>query len=149
METEKVIQDVLEDLLKRLEVKGSASVALDETGAFRAHIQSEETGLLVGFHGRTLDSLQILLNILASKRLGSWVRIFVNTGDYREKREEALMYMAMRAAERAIANKRAVELPSLTSAERRVVHMTLSGDDRVTTESLGEGKYRVLVVKAK
>jgi len=66
------------------------------------------------------------------------VRVYVNVGDYREKREEALMLMAQHAAERALAMGRPVELANLSASERRVVHLTLSGDERIETESMGE-----------
>lgn len=149
MDTENTIQTITKNVLQRLELAGDVSVGTDESGAYRVHIETEETGLLIGYHGRTLESFQIILSLLVSKELGQWVRVYVNVGDYREKREETLMHMAMHAAERAIASGRSIELPHLSSAERRVIHMTLSGDERVATESLGEGSARVLVVKPK
>jgi spoIIIJ-associated protein len=75
--------------------------------------------------------------------------VYVNVGDYREKREEALMHMAQHAAERALAIRRPVELASLSASERRIIHLTLSGDERVETESVGEGLDRKLIVKPK
>ena len=149
MEKEKTIETTTKNLLEKLEIAGEVQVAVDESGAFRVHIETEETGLLIGYHGRTLESFQIILSLLVSKELGEWARVYVNVGDYREKREEALMHMAMHAAERAMASGRPIELPHLSSAERRVIHMTLSGDERVATESLGEGNDRVLVIKPK
>jgi len=149
MDQTKHIQEITEDLLKRLEITGSVSVSQDETSAYRVQIDVEETGLLIGFHGRTLESLQILLGMIAAKQSGSWTPVYVNVGDYREKREEALMLMAQRAADRALALSRPVELGRLTPAERRIVHLTLSGDDRVLTESIGEGTGRILLVKPK
>lgn len=143
------VKSVTVELLEKLEVAGEVTVAIDETDAFRVHVATEETGLLIGFHGKTLESFQIILGILVSKKLGKWVRVYVNVGDYREKREEALMHMAQRAAERAVAIGRSVELTSLSASERRVIHLTLSGDERVTTESVGEGDYRILLVKPK
>ncbi len=143
------VKQITEDLLNRLEVTGVVTVDVDETGAYRVHIETEETGLLIGYHGRTLESFQILLGIIVSKELSSWVKVYVNVGDYREKREEALMLMAQRAAERVLATGRAVELTRLSPSERRVVHLTLSGDDRVMTESVGDASNRVLVVKPK
>ena len=121
----------------------------DETGAFRVNISTEETGLLIGHHGKTLESLQLILGIIISKKLGRWVKAYVNIGDYREKREEALMHIAQRAAERALALGRPVELSRLSPAERRIIHLTLSGDERIETESVGEGDGRVLLVKPK
>lgn len=149
MEPTDQVKQLTEDLLKRLDVSGTVSVDTDETGAFRVHIETEETGLLIGFHGRTLESFQIILSIMVSKKLNSWVKTYVNVGDYREKREEALMLMAQRAAERALALNRPVELSRLSPAERRIIHLTLSGDERIETESVGEGGSRTLLVRPK
>jgi len=149
MDTTQHIQQITEDLLSRLGITGSISVDTDESGAFRVNIQTEETGLLIGFHGRTLESFQMILGMIVAKQTGNWQRVYVNVGDYREKREEALMYMAQRAADRAITTGRPVELTHLSAAERRVIHVTLSGDERVATESSGEGKDRRLVITPK
>ena len=92
------VKAITEDLLKRLEVVGTVAVDLDETGAYQVQIDTDETGLLIGFHGRTLESFQILLSIIVSKKLAAWVKVYVNVGDYRQKREETLMLMAQRAA---------------------------------------------------
>jgi len=143
------IKQITEELLEKLEITGVVSVDTDESGAFRVHIETEETGLLIGFHGRTLESFQLILGMIAGKQLGKWERIYVNVGDYREKREEALMYMAQRAAERALATGRPIELSRLSASERRVIHLTLSGDERVQTESVGEGMDRKLVISPK
>jgi len=105
-----------------------------------------------GWNGRvpsTIESFQIILSIIVSKKLDAWVKVYVNVGDYRQKREETLMHMAQRAAERAISFGHPVELPNLTPGERRVIHLTLGGDERVETESVGEGMNRTLVVKPK
>lgn len=149
MEQKDTVQQVAEDLLSRLGVVGTVSVDIDETESYRVHIETEETGLLIGFHGKTLESFQIILGIIVSKELASWVKVYVNVGDYREKREEALMLMAQHAAERALTMDRPVELANLSASERRVIHLTLSGDERVETESVGEGSRRTLLVKPK
>lgn len=149
MEDIQEVTAITEELLGKLAIAGSVSVATDETDAFRVNIATEETGLLIGHHGKTLESLQVILGIIVSKKLGRWVKTYVNVGDYREKREEALMHMAQRAAERALVSGRQVELTRLSPAERRIIHLTLSGDDRIATESLGEGDDRVLLVKPK
>ncbi len=112
-------------------------------------IETEETGLLIGHHGKTLESFQLILGIIISKKIGQWVKVYVNVGDYREKREETLMHMAQRAADRALALGRPVELSRLSPSERRIIHLTLSGDERVETESVGEGDGRMLLVKPK
>jgi len=149
MEQKETVQHIVEDLLNRLGVVGNVSVDIDETEAYRVHIETEETGLLIGFHGKTLESFQIILGIIVSKELATWVKVYVNVGDYREKREEALMLMAQHAAEHALTMGRPVELANLSASERRVIHLTLSGDERVETESEGEGVRRTLLVKPK
>ena len=149
MEQKDTVQQIAEDLLSRLGVVGTVSVDIDETESYRVHIETEETGLLIGFHGKTLESFQIILGIIVSHELASWVKVYVNVGDYREKREEALMLMAQHAAERALTMGRPVELANLSASERRVIHLTLSGDERVETESVGEGSRRTLLVKPK
>lgn len=146
MEPTQKIKDITDNLLQRLGIAGEVTVDTDESGAYRVNIETEETGLLIGFHGRTLESFQMILGMIVAKELTTWERVYVNVGDYREKREEALMYMAQRASERAITTGRPVELSHLSAAERRVVHLTLSGDERVTTESVGEGRDRKLVI---
>ena len=143
------VKKITEDLLKRLDISGQVVVDVDETSAFRVYVETEETGLLIGFHGKTLESFQIILGLLVSKELAQWVKVYVNVGDYREKREEALMLMAQHAAERALAAGRPIELPHLSPSERRVIHLTLAGDERVETESVGEGNNRMLLVKPK
>jgi len=149
MEQKDKVQSITEDFLSRLGVTGTVTVDIDETDAFRVNIQTEETGLLIGYHGKTLESFQIILGLLVSRELESWVKVYVNVGDYREKREEALMLMAQHAAERVLSTGRPIELSNLSASERRVIHLTLSGDERVETESVGEGSHRVLVVKPK
>ncbi len=147
MDENEAVKQITEELLDQLGIAGAVTVDVDETGAFRVHIETEETGLLIGFHGKTLESFQIILGIMVSKALDKWVKAYVNVGDYREKREEALMLMAQHAAERVLVTGRPVELTRLSPSERRVIHLTLSGDERVTTESMGEGDNRTLVVK--
>lgn len=144
-----LVQQITQALLDTLEISGAVEVTIDETGAFRVGVATEETGLLIGHHGKTLESMQLVLGIMVSKKLSRWVKVYVNIGDYREKREEALMHMAQHAADRALALGRSVELMRLSPAERRIIHVTLSGDERVVTESVGEGDDRMLLVKPK
>jgi spoIIIJ-associated protein len=87
MEHTDTIKTITEDLLNRLEITGTVRIDVDETNAYRVHIETEETGLLIGFHGKTLESFQIILGIIVSKALGEWARVYVNVGDYREKSE--------------------------------------------------------------
>lgn len=149
MEPSETVQRSTEELLEKLGVVGTVAVDVDELGAYRVNIETEETGLLIGFHGKTLESFQIIVGLIISKTLGAWTKVYVNVGDYRQKREEALMHMAQHAVERVMATGRPVEFTNLAASERRVIHLTLSGDPNVLTESIGEGSSRTLIVKPK
>lgn len=148
-ESKQVVKEVTENLLQNLHIEGVVTVDVDETDAYRVHIETDETGVLIGYHGKTLESFQIILTLIVAKTLNHWNKVYVNVGDYREKREESLMYMAQRTADRVIESGRPVELTRLSPSERRIIHLTLSGDDRVVTESEGEGDGRILIVKPK
>ena len=109
----------------------------------------DETGLLIGRKGETLASIQTILGIALKQKVGDWHRVEVNVGDYREKEEDYLKNLAMSAATRAKETGEPQSLYNLKPAQRRIVHMFLSEDKEVSTESVGEGEERCLVVKSK
>ena len=86
---------------------------------------------------------------MLAKETGAFKRVSVEVGDYKKNREEWLEKLALDAKEKAIFNNKEVFLTDLKAWERRVVHMVLQEDDKVITESSGEGKERVLVIKPK
>ena len=108
----------------------------------------DETGLLIGKKGETLASLQVVFGVLLKQKVGEWNRVMVNVGDYREKEEEYLRNLAQSTAQRAKETGEPQSLYNLKSWQRRIVHMALSEDKDLTTESVGEGEERYLVVKA-
>ena len=108
----------------------------------------DETGLLIGKKGETLASLQVVFGVLLKQKVGEWNRVVVNVGDYREKEEEYLRNLAQSTAQRAKETGEPQSLYNLKSWQRRIVHMALSEDKDLTTESVGEGEERYLVVKA-
>lgn len=108
----------------------------------------DETGLLIGRKGETLSSIQTVLGIALKQKVGDWHRVVVNVGDYREKEEDYLKNLATSAATRAKETGEPQPLYNLKPSQRRIVHMFLSEDKEVTTESVGEGEERYLVVKA-
>lgn len=108
-----------------------------------------ETGLLIGHHGQTISSLQSVISLMVKQEVGEWVRIIVNVGDYREKQEEHLVRLANETLERARQTGEPQPIYNLTPAQRRIVHMELSKNDDVVSESTGEGDERYLVVSLK
>lgn len=109
----------------------------------------EETGLLIGHRGETISAIQAALGMMLRQELGGWVRVLVNVGDWREKQENYLSDIAMQAASRARETGESQPLYNLSASQRRVVHMALSEEKDIETESHGEGRDRYLVVNLK
>ena len=144
----KIVTEITEKLLTLLNVKGK--VAVQETDeVVEVNIESEESGALIGFHGKILSALELILNVSTGKKTGQWKRAIINVGDYRQRQEESLKKMALKAAERARFLKESVTLSPMSPAERRIVHLTLKETTDMTTESIGEGEARRVVVRLK
>jgi spoIIIJ-associated protein len=109
----------------------------------------EETGLLIGRQGETLAAIQTILGMIARRDFDEWVRIAVNVGDYQEKQESRLKELASQTALRAKETKEPQYLYNLTPNQRRIIHLTLSEDKEIETESQGEGRERYLIVRVK
>jgi len=145
----KDLQKISEDLLALMGTKASVKVSYDKDNeCYLVNVDGgDETGLLIGKKGDTLLSLQTILGILLKQKTGEWERVTVNVGDYLEKEEEYLKNLALGAASRAKETGKPQSLYNLKPSQRRIIHMTLAGDKEITTESLGEGEERYLVVK--
>lgn len=139
------VQKAAEKLLSLLGLEASVEVASDEE-AFQVVVTTEEGGMLIGYHGETLESFQTILSLVASREIGEFVRVNVEVGDYKKNRVEYLKHLAVQAKEQALSQNTGISL-SLKPWERREVHLLLQDDEEVTTESMGEGRDRVLVVK--
>lgn len=105
-----------------------------------------ESGLIIGNRGRTLDSIQMLIGMAMRQKFGEWQRITVDVSGWRQKEDERLMKLAEQTAERVKTTGEPQQLYNLTSSQRRIVHLALSEDKNVKTESQGEGQDRYLVV---
>lgn len=143
------IQKEAEEILGLMGVKGQVSVSQQEDGVFRVVVETEETGLFIGKHGEAISAFELVLNQIVNRDAKEWSRIVVDTGDYRVKQEERLKFMASEAAARVKESRSPYLLYDLTPQQRRVVHMILSEDPELITESEGEGRDRRLVVKLK
>lgn len=140
-----LVKETAEKLLSLLGVKGDVSVEMRDD-VLQVVVETEDGGMLIGYHGETLESLQTILSLVVSREAGEFVRVNVEIGDYKKNRVEYLKHLAMQAKEQALSQQTGISL-SLKPWERREVHLLLQDDADVTTESMGEGKERVLVVK--
>jgi spoIIIJ-associated protein len=142
----KALADKLFELLG-LDAKIEVSADKDNNTVLVNIDSPNETGLLIGKRGETLHSIQSVLALMTRTKVDGWIRIIVDVGDWREKNEEYLKDLAEQTAQRAKETSQPQNLYNLNSAQRRIIHMYLSEDKDIETESLGEGQERYLVVK--
>lgn len=147
----KILQKLTEELLSLMSTKAKAEVSYDkENEAFTVNLDAgDETGLLIGKKGETLLGIQTVLGFLLKQKVGEWNRILVNVGDYREKEEGYLKDLAATTAQRAKETGEPQNLYNLKAWQRRIIHLVLSEDKDLTTESEGEGEERYLIIKSK
>lgn len=119
----------------------------DGTVTFKLH--GDDMGIMIGKHGQTLDSLQYLTNLVANKNSSERVRVIIDVEDYRDRRIETLTRLARRLADKVKRTGERVELEAMNPHERKIIHMALQGDRRVTTLSEGDEPYRHVVIELK
>ncbi len=120
-----------------------------EVGGPIIDLAGEDSGLLIGRRGQTLQSLQFLVNLIVRKQVGEGVRVVLDVERYRQRREDSLRDMSNKVAARVVQTNRAVTLEPMSPADRRIVHTTLSEHEGVTTESSGMGENRKVTVMPK
>ena len=140
---EKFIYDVLK-AMDMTDVKVTSVV--DEEGALSIDMEGSNMGILIGKRGQTLDSLQYLTNRVANKMQEGYVRVKLDTEDYRRRRKETLENLAKNIASKVKRTRRSVSLEPMNPYERRIIHSALQGDPAVSTHSEGEEPYRRVVV---
>ena len=132
-------------LLERIGVKAEVDVALEE-GDLHLEIKGDQEGILIGRHGRTLDSFQFLINRMVNKRLETPVRIVLDINDYRKRKTENLKKMAIRVGEKVKSEGHPLTIGPFDAHDRRLVHIALQEDPAIRTESLGEGKLKKMTI---
>ncbi len=156
VDTVDLAKETIESLLRAMGV--DAAVGLPERssalpgqkdkdpGTLTFNIDGADAGLLIGHRGETLDSLQFIVNFILSRKAEDRVNVAVDVEGYRERRYELLRSQADRMADRAVATRRSVAMEPMPARERRIVHMHLSTNPKVNTESVGEGYERRVTV---
>lgn len=143
---EKIIKETIAKLLNILGVEGDFNFTQTEE-LIDVVLETKDSGVVIGYHGETLEALQLIASLSVSKKIGRFTRVSVEVGDYKKNRIGWLENLALQAKEQALSENREVPLPSLKSWERRIVHMFLQNDDSVVSESVGEGRSRTLIIK--
>lgn len=143
------VEQFIKDTLKAMEMEVEITSSIDEDGALCIDMKGDHMGILIGKRGQTLDSLQYLANRVANKHQDGYVRVKLDTENYRARREETLRHLAKNIAHKVKRNRRPVALEPMNPYERRIIHSALQSDPYVTTHSEGEEPYRKVVVTLK
>ncbi len=144
-----VTVDVLQHILRYMNIHATVQVRLDSPLTVNIHGMNENLGLLIGRRGETLAALQLLVNLIVSHRTKHRLRIVVDAENYRQRREENLRSLALRVAQQVRSYRRSIALEAMPPYERRIVHIALSDSKDISTESIGEGDERRVVISLK
>ncbi|NLC33532.1 MAG: KH domain-containing protein [Clostridiales bacterium] len=143
---EGLVQSFLQNLTKLMDVQVNVHVHTDNEGNIRVNMQGDTLGILIGRRGETLDALQYLTGLHLNRGKEQYVRVTLDSEGYRAKREDALVRLATRMANRAQRTGRRVSLEPMNPYERRILHSALQDHEGITTHSEGEEPNRHLVI---
>ncbi|MBR6402918.1 MAG: protein jag [Eubacterium sp.] len=140
----------LEKLFAAMEMEVTIDIALDKvTRTMSIDVEGPEMGIIIGKRGQTLDSLQYLISLFVNKKSETYIRVKLDTENYRERRRETLENLAKNISFKVKRSRRPFSLEPMNPYERRIIHSTLQNDRYVTTKSEGEEPYRKVVVYPK
>ena len=142
---EDIARKFLEDVFNAMNMTVSISIETTEE-EMNISLSGDEMGVLIGKRGQTLDSLQYLVSLVINKETEKYLRVKVDTENYRERRKETLENLAKNIAYKVTRTRRAVSLEPMNPYERRIIHSALQDNKFVTTKSEGEEPYRHVVV---
>lgn len=146
-EIKNIVQEMVDKMGFPAEVAVEKTSSEEEQETIICNIKTEESSFLIGQYGVNLQSLQHVARLLVRKKIDDRVNFTVDVNSYRQEKNNSLEKMAREAAEQALREKRAIMMRPMSSYERRVVHMELSKNSQVKTESISEGEERKVVVK--
>jgi spoIIIJ-associated protein len=146
-------KEILEQLVEMMGYDATVDVSTGATAKITVYGADEEEkealGALIGRKGERLSALQHLVNLMLSRKMGTWTRVLVDVEDYRGRRERQLFEVATRAADRVDETGQMLQLEPMSALERRWIHLALRDRDGITTQSIGEEPMRrVVVLKA-
>lgn len=148
-QTIEAVEDFLKNTMKAMDMEVEFKTEIDQDGALCVDMSGEHMGILIGKRGQTLDSLQYLANRVANKHQEGYVRVKLDTENYRARREETLRHLAKNIAHKVKRNRRPVALEPMNPYERRIIHSALQSDPYVMTHSEGEEPFRKVVITLK
>ncbi len=148
-----IAAELLQGMLDRMDLRAKVQVVEyrgvlddDQDPPLMLNIEGEDLGILIGRRAETLAALQYLTRLMVNHRAHRWVNLVVDVEGYKARREEQLVRLAERMAERVVSTGRAVALEAMPPRERRIIHITLRNHAQVTTQSIGEGDQRKVTI---
>lgn len=148
-DTKKAVEKFLYDVFQVMGMEVQIKSEVDKDGVLCIDMSGDNMGIIIGKRGQTLDSLQYLSNRVANKQQAGYVRVKLDTENYRVRREETLRHLAKNIAHKVKRNRKPIALEPMNPYERRIIHYSLQSDPYVTTHSEGEDPYRKVVVTLK
>lgn len=139
------VTEILDTLLGLMGVQGKIEVLSDEL-PLALNIKGEDLGILIGRRGQTLVALEYVTKLIVVQRLKAWVPLAIDVGEYRKHRCDSLQKLALYLAEQVKSRRHAVPMEPMPANERRIIHLALADHPDVTTESIGEGENRKVVI---
>jgi spoIIIJ-associated protein len=136
---------LLEGILTRMHIDSPVDMTETEE-AIILNIRGDGSGLLIGKRGQNLDAIQYIVNKALHHSANGHKMIVIDTEEYRKRREESLVALAMRLGEKAKKTKKPVTVGHMNAHDRRVIHMAMQDDETLTTKSRGDGEYRKIVI---
>jgi len=144
------VKTFLNDVLSAMNLEVVVNIEYDEEERnMNIDISGDDMGMLIGKRGQTLDSLQYLVSLVANKDSDDYIRVKVDTENYRERRKATLENLAKNMAHKVKRIRRSVSLEPMNPYERRIIHSALQDDKYVTTHSEGDEPYRRVVITPK
>lgn len=144
------VQCFLKDMFRAMNMEVKSDIEYDEGDRTMSIVFSgDEMGILIGKRGQTLDSLQYIISLVVNKESDSYIRVKVDTENYRERRKETLETLAKNIAYKVKRTRRSVALEPMNPYERRIIHSALQNDRYVETHSEGDEPYRNVVITLK
>lgn len=142
---EELAKNFLYEMLDRMKIKGRIQTELDED-VLRMEVEGTDMGILIGRRGETLDAIQYLISLTVNKGRDQYIRVMLDTENYRAKREQTLQQLAERLASKVEKSGKKITLEPMNPYERRIIHTHLQNHPKVTTYSEGEEPYRKVVI---
>jgi spoIIIJ-associated protein len=144
------VREYLENLFKAMDIQAEINLDFDDTNnVLNIDLEGPEMGILIGKRGQTLDALQYLISLAVNKKSDSYIRVKVDTENYRARRKETLENLAKNIAFKVKRTKRSFALEPMNPYERRIIHAALQNDKYVATKSEGDEPYRKVIIYLK